>query len=65
MKIGKDMKKVEVTADSGAADMVGPPETAEDVPIQENDASRKGQYYVAANGERIYNQGEKKIQVYS
>ena len=59
-----EWEKIEVTADSGAADMVGPPIVAEAFKVNQTDASRNGKYYLAANGERIYNEGEKKLQGY-
>ena len=54
-------EKVEVTADSGAADMVGPENAIKSKATQENSASKNGKYYVAANGGKIENKGETKL----
>ena len=51
--------KVACTADSGAVDIVGPSSAAACVPTRQSKASRKGMYYVAANGTPIHNEGEK------
>ena len=56
---------VTVTADSGAVDHVAPANLAPKVPIKETEASRHGMHYVAANGSRIPNQGEKRVTGYT
>ena len=53
---------VKVTADSGAADHVAPIHTASHLEVKETEASRQGVKYVAANGQRISNLGQRKIQ---
>ena len=52
---------VTVTADSGAADHVAPKSVASHLKVQETEASRQGVKYVAANGHKIANVGQKKI----
>ena len=53
---------VKVTADSGAADHVAPVQTASHLEVKETEASRQGVKYVAANGHKIANLGQRKIQ---
>ena len=53
---------VRVTADSGAADHVAPKSVASHLKVQETEASRQGVRYVAANGQKIANVGQKKVQ---
>ena len=53
---------VKVTADSGAADHVAPVQTASHLEVRETEASRQGVKYVAANGHKIANLGQRKIQ---
>ena len=53
---------VKVTADSGAADHVAPIHTASHLEVRETEASRQGVKYVAANGQKISNLGQRKIQ---
>ena len=53
---------ITVTADSGAADHVAPKNVASHLKIQETEASRQGVKYVAANGQKIANVGQKTIQ---
>ena len=48
--------------DSGAIDWVTPASTAPDVPLEETEASREGMYYIAANGTKVPNHGQKRIQ---
>ena len=50
-----------MTVDSGAGESVAPPHEADKFPIVETQASRDGTYYVAATGDRVYNEGEKRI----
>ena len=52
---------ITVTADSGAADHVAPKEVANHLRVQETEASRQGMKYVAANGQKIANEGQKTI----
>ena len=62
-KISHDEKyeMITVTADSGAADHVAPKEVASHLRVQETSASRQGMKYVAANGHKIANEGQKVI----
>ena len=53
---------VKVTADSGAADHVAPVHTASHLGVRETEASRQGVKHVAANGHKIANLGQRKIQ---
>ena len=53
---------ITVTADSGAADHVAPKNEASHLKIQDTEASRQGVKYVAANGQKIANVGQKTIQ---
>ena len=50
-----------ITVDSGAGESVSPPSEATIFPTIENAASKDGTYYVAASGDRIYNEGEKRV----
>ena len=50
-----------ITVDSGAGESVSPPDVATSFPIIETKASQEGVYYVAATGDRIYNEGEKRV----
>ena len=52
---------ITVTADSGAADHVAPKNVASHLQVQETAASRQGMKYVAANGQKISNEGQKTI----
>ena len=53
---------IRVTADSGAADHVAPLDTANHLELQQTEASRQGIKYVAANGHKISNRGQRKTQ---
>ena len=57
----KDWEVIKCTADSGAADNVGPEGIAKMFSLQESDASRNGRYYTTANGGKVPNKGEKKL----
>ena len=52
---------ITVMADSGAADHVAPKSVAIHLRVQETTASRQGMKYVAANGQKIANEGQKTI----
>ena len=56
----KGWEKVRVQVDSGPVDAVGPKEIAEAPTIKENAMWKKGLGYVAANGSKIRNYGEKR-----
>lgn len=62
-KIGKMTfaGKGKITIDSGAAESVMPKNMLENEPVVEGQAKRNGVKYVAANGARMENQGEKKV----
>ena len=51
-----------MTADSRAAHHVAPIHTANHLELRETEASRQGVKYVAANGQKISNLGQRKIQ---
>ena len=46
----EDYEEVMVTADSGAADTVGPPSIARHIPVSQTWASLGGSLYATANG---------------
>ena len=52
---------VKITADSGAVDHVAPRNTGKKFRTRDTEASRRGMHYIAANGTKIMNQGEKVI----
>ena len=52
---------IKVTADSGAVDHVAPKNTGKKFKTRDTEASRRGMHYIAANGTKIMNQGEKTI----
>ena len=47
--------------DSGAAETVIPTDWCDNYPTRQGQAQKAGRYYTAANGEPVYNQGEKTI----
>ena len=54
-------QKGKITIDSGAAESVMPADMLQDVPLKESEGSRKGVSYIAANGGRMPNLGEKHV----
>ena len=50
-----------IIVDSGASASVMPASWCAHSKVHETEASRKGLYYTAANGHKIYNQGERQI----
>ena len=50
-----------ITIDSGAAESVMPPGEVPEIPIKESEGHKKGINYVAANGSKMPNLGEKSI----
>ena len=56
---------VDLTVDSGASESVISEDMIPNIPIKQEDASRRGVQYEVANGVRIPNLGEKKFQGYS
>ena len=53
--------RFEVVMDSGAAAPVAPKTMASWIPIVPSEGSKRGQHYIAANGERIPNLGERTL----
>ena len=53
---------IKITADSGAADHVAPIRTANHLEVKQTEASKQGVKYVAANGQKISNLGQRRIQ---
>ena len=60
-KVNEDWEIINVTVDSGAVDNVAPEEIGEQFEVKETKMSQKKGYYTAANGTKIYNQGERDI----
>ncbi len=50
-----------ITIDSGAAESVIPKNCCTAYPTREAGASKAGVYYLAANGEKVYNEGERNV----
>ena len=50
-----------ITIDSGAAESVIPPDMLQEVPTRPSPGSRAGAHYIAANGGRMPNLGEKHV----
>jgi hypothetical protein len=62
MRNARDAEKLEVIVDSGAVDHVIPEKELPGIPTMATEVSKKGMYYVAANGGKIYNKGIKIIE---
>ena len=60
---GNGWKKVSGVMDSGAADHCASKEAAPHVPVRPSPGARKGQHFVAANGDRVANEGEQTLHV--
>ena len=60
---GKSVKTnaLQITLDSGASANVIPTSMFPDIPLQESECSRKGQYWISADGTKIYNEGQKEV----
>ena len=56
---------IDIALDSGASETVISEDMLPNIPIKQGDASRRGVQYEVANGVRIPNLCEKKLQVYS
>ena len=56
--------RIRTVMDSGAAESVGPPSMAPEVPIRESPGSLAGRAYIAAGGERLPNMGQKVLTCY-
>ena len=54
-----------IVVDSGASASVMPEKWCEHVQLHETEASKRGIYYTAANGHRIYNKGERQVTMLS
>jgi len=54
-------KKVVATVDSGSADHVAPEGEFSNIKMEPSEGSRKGRKYVAANGHKVPNLGQKKV----
>ena len=59
--IAKGWEKIKVSVDSAAVDTVAPPDVGKSIPIKENEISRKGINFRAANGTPIAVHGEKDL----
>ena len=55
--------RIPCVLDSGAVQSVAPPEMAPGVPVLPSAGSKRGQHYLAANGQRMANIGEQHIRV--
>ena len=60
-KNGKGLNVLRITLDSGASANVIPTDMFPDIPLQESEGSRKGQYWISADGTKIYNEGQKEV----
>ena len=58
-------ERIRVQVDSGAIDTVTPKETAQGIPLKPTEASKSGKAYMAANGSRVANYGEKRVVGYT
>ena len=56
---------MEITADSGAVDTVGPQSLGKGLPRMETEASRSGKFYRAANNTKIAIHGKKALRGYT
>jgi hypothetical protein len=59
---GQEWELVMICPDSGAAESVAPKSTALSVVMEESEGSRRGQEWTAANGTKIFNEGQKTIE---
>ena len=60
--IKKGKQRFVITLDSGAAANVIPKDMFPDLPLEESEGSRRGQYWISAKGGKIYNLGQKKVE---
>ena len=56
-----EWETVEVSVDSGAVVTVGPRGKCTGYPLEETEASRKGQHFYGANGSKIKNYGMRRV----
>ncbi len=54
-------ESIELTIDSGAGNNVAPNSVFPWIPLQANEKSRLGRYYITANGKKVYVLGEKVV----
>ena len=59
--ISKEWEKIKVSVDSAAVNAVAPPSIAPSIPIKENQISKQGRRFRAANGTPIAVHGEKDL----
>ena len=59
--IEKGWEKIKVSVDSAAVDTVAPPQVGRSIPLRENEISKKGIKFRAANGTPIAVHGEKDL----
>ena len=59
----QDYVRVCSVVDSGAAEHVSARGIAPDVPVRPSPGSQRGQHYVAANGSRLPNEGQQRVEV--
>ena len=57
----EEWETVEVSVDSGAVVTVGPKEKCTGYPLEETEASRRGQPFYGANGSKIKNYGMRRV----
>ena len=60
-RTSEKVKKGRITIDSGAAESVIHPTMFEEVPTRPSPGSRSGLCYIAANGSKMPNMGEKHV----
>jgi hypothetical protein len=56
-------RRVTVTVDSGSADHVAPEEEFGATPLEESEGSKKGRRYIAANGQKAPNLGQRVVKM--
>ena len=56
-------RRVTVTVDSGSADHVAPEEEFGTTPLEESEGSKKGRRYIAANGQKVPNLGQRVVKM--
>ena len=56
-------RRVTVTVDSGSADHVAPEEEFAATPLEESEGSKKGRRYIAANGQKVPNLGQRVVKM--
>jgi hypothetical protein len=56
---------IEIIVESGAAELVAPPDVTSQFPTRETEASLSGEQFVAANGAIIENEGERAVSMFT